>query len=345
MKLQRLKKRVRQELSEWITAQGRASEWDKVVLHFKCDPMFNAEVTRTPSGSYRIFLNETVPLRLANYLGSFLADPEFWQISWRRRANDGHRKRSFDLTKTMPSDLRRMSSESNSGWLTAYLAEQAVRFLFYHEMAHIIRGHLFYAHLAFGDSRRCFSMAEARPSPVIGAELNFCRVAEIDADIVGADHFIRVTALDYWKKVPPDTKQAFAVLLLFSVGLVFLALDTVKSQRASDGIHQSPLIRFLIVVDVIGSALASEIGLRGRRLNLSAIAAFRYLMKAADLLESNSSWKGRSKQVFANAMRERAKVLAAYHRNMGRLFEGHSTLLPVKSREFIAPKIVRLSNI
>lgn len=311
---------MEEEAAGWRTDDR---EWSRLTIRRRREPDFNAIVWRFRNGRNRVEIYDGVAVSLRHHFDRLLASDGFLRVAWERRTPAGPRPQKEDLQPWVHARDR--------PWLRDYLAKTATRFVMHHEIAHVLRGHLYYDASTFGDGSGPFSYSEVSAGFDAPRKRAVWKAFEIDADRVGADIFARTTALSHWQQADRNTRRQFMTICLFAIGFSFLLLE--RAQRARTGrastVHLQPFLRFLVVIDVLGAGFRRELKLGERSMMRGAFAAVSYIRAGARVLRYNTrTWAKTDSRAWTRALTQRDAALERYESTMDALLDGRSTLFP-----------------
>lgn len=223
----------------------------------------------------------------------------------------------------------RKSSAKDKPSLKALLFNDSVSWIVMHELAHIIRGHVYYLKTA----GIYLTLNESHLNEGLSKNSDLVRFFENDADAVGVDFAIMLAEsfkVKYWSK---RRRMARFRLLLIGVGLAMLALD-----RAGDTIARGfefpnphPYVRLLLMLDTAGAAAERELRLTGDEVVVVAKESLNLLSAMSKFYRDSSPiWPSTGDTSYLNALELQQAEKKRYVALSGVWFDGRSTILPPK---------------
>lgn len=215
-------------LAAWVDPEA-GRQWDLITLAFVDDPRTIASAHRFKQGMSQIRIGR----RLVESV--------------------------LDLSAAAWADWR--GGEDIRQWSANHLAKLVMRFVFYHEFAHINRGHLYELARRSGEANARFAWAETDTIIPRGC-VRIARWMERDADIIGSDFFAMFTVLGPWRKRPVSMRRTYLMLCLSAGALATLQLERFRQEHGGDdSVHDKPYTRWLTLTQAMGGSLARELRL------------------------------------------------------------------------------------
>lgn len=212
--------------------------------------------------------------------------------------------------------------------LATELLDDAVCWVVMHELAHVMRGHVYHLRTA----GLCSTLCEAQPDPHLnGPTGELVRFFENDADAVGIDFTIRLAEgvnVKRWRKAKRISRLR---RLVVAAGLAMLAIDRsgLPLRRPGDAPNPHPFVRLLLMLDTAGASAHAELGLVLEEVTGAARDALRALARGAAILEaSGTSWSTPSESLYREALGVQEEEQRRYKEMTPTWFRGRSTLLP-----------------
>lgn len=319
--LTKLSDLLEEEVRGWKTDER---EWSRLSFRRLRDSAFEACVIRKNArkSNYTICISDGLALELRRNFRAVITQEDFFRVIWQRR---------IDSTRTsvVVEDMRGWLAENTAFWVDRFTTF-GVRFVLNHEIAHVIRGHLYHdrSNPAWGGvsgySEITAGFADRRTAAL-------WRSFEIDADQVGADLFSQTTILGTWTNENRTIRRQFCSLLMFSVGMTLLTLERAKRSHGCHGptIYQPPFIRFLMVIDVLGASLSRELNLGKKSLAQAAQSSIGLLRSATRFLGyGHRTWGAGDSSSWTKALETRDKALGIHLPIIENMLRNRSTLFP-----------------
>lgn len=295
---------VQSHLESWIGAEENRRQWDLIRLRFVNDPKVAAIIYRLPSGRHEIMIGR-------NFVCSLL---ELVEKCWGKFG-----------------DL----SDDNQRWKVEAIAKYSVLLVYYHEFAHVIRGHHYELARKTKQTSSQFCFGETSGRPAKGC-VYLTRWMERDADIVGADFFAMMTALPHWLDKPKRERKTLARLFLTAAAAVCVQIESWRRDlKCAYPIHDAPYLRWLTFIEALGASLVRELELDDEDL-LEIIAAI--LTELQTLPEWTKLppdlWALQDMQKFRNETRRHTRILDSYQRFQEKYLINRSSFLPDVGSEY-----------
>lgn len=326
---QQIGRKLVEELWTWKGDGHR--EWDRIAIEIYLSNDFEAEVLRSGSGHHLIRISSGIPSTLRAVMIQLFDNPDFLMVRPGKKMGKSKRKASGSLPLLEVSGEGYLKEETRE-WLIQFITLTATRFVYYHELAHVVRGHLHHDWVIRGRSTH----SEAGFNGTDPHHRRLWRLFETDADVVGSDFFARLTALESWRKLDSGNKRWLCTLCLFSAGLSLLLLDREQKRSVNKvslnakPIHQPPFIRFLILLDILGGAFRRELGMTFPQILRYSKTAMGFLAQASHCLQANAKlWTAVDKGGWRKSLARQTKLLSEHQMKMKALLGKRSTLLPM----------------
>jgi hypothetical protein len=271
--------------------------------------------------SYKIALSYGTGLALLELFYFLLANPLF-------KGSDSHAAQESPAIGLPPRAIGLIAQEVHTGHIVARprsaerrthaqsLTKTALLFLFYHEIAHVIRGHTDYARSSgFGPLRD--HPIEQKPMANFPIRLTL----ENDADAVATDFLLTVRSVDLFSR--KDERRGSALRDFFiAIGSLFAVMDSAKF---SDENYPAPLHRFFNVLDHAAPSAEKHLGISIETTRSCAKEAILELQKGAELLRLPSGrWSHPTAQEWQTDLYEQKKQ--EWRDQMKSLLAGRSTI-------------------
>lgn len=286
---------LRAHLASWIDA-GANREWDRITLEITDDPEVYAQVRR-----FRVGFSEIVVGR--GLLKSLQAISRRHWKTWK-------------------------GSREARTWGESFVATLAARIVLYHELAHVMRGHLYELDRRSGGRSASFCWGEGSSEAPRGCA-RLARWMERDADIVGADLFAMFTALKTWRKRPKRDRRSFLRLCMLAATLTLLELERVTRMRARSRVHDLPFQRFLTYFEALGGALLRELRLEEEDLLGEMRPILESVVELAPVVKVDRAlWGLRDPKRFSRVSELHSRMLDRYSQSEDRHLSRRSSFLP-----------------
>ena len=319
--LRKLSKLLDEEIRGWKTDNR---EWSRLSFRRLRSEIFDAGVIRSkgPKAHYTIEISDGFALELRKNFRSIVNQEDIFSVHWQRRST------KTGEPKVTSDDLR--GWVTNSNYWTDQFTTIGVRFVLNHEVAHVLRGHLYYdRHNPAWSGKSGYS--EVSAGFVDRKTAGLWRTFEIDADRVGADLFGQTTVLGTWANEKRSIRRQYCSLLMFAVGITLLSIEVANRGKKVGGsnVYQPPFVRFLIVIDVLGAALSRELNLGEKSLMQASLVAVGLLRSATRHLGyGNRTWGVGDQKSWILALAAREKALAYHLKSLEEMLQARSTLFP-----------------
>jgi hypothetical protein len=320
------------DLESW--KDDDAKVWNQIRLSINPGGGFGAsvELERATNWSTIDIFGDSIA-RLRRSLHGFVTSADSLVVRWQSEGSHTIHQEDFGAI----AGARAVPPQENREWLADFLTRTAARFLYYHEMAHVIRGHLAHELQQSGRARFAYNEQDGARSLTPLQRWRW-RAFEVDADMFGSDLFARLTALSTWRGLDVRDRRRLCSLVLFAAATTFVLLDLEQRPRRACGVHQPPFVRFLVVLDTLGPALRRELGLRDAGMNHAARAAVGWIGRfSAHLGNMDRRWPARDRAGWTTALRRHDRAMKMSDRVMKRLLAGKSTLLPDVGKDLATP--------
>ena len=295
---------VRDHLESWKAPFGERRQWDSITIKFVDDPDVSATVDR--------FSNDVHEIKIGREL---------------IRSIVGLVERSWGTGKGV--------SEENKSWKVATLSKYSVLLVYYHEFAHVVRGHLFELASRTKKVSARFSWDETRSTALKG-NIRRCRWMERDADVIGADYFAMYTVLPYWKEKDLEARKTMARFCLTSAAAICVQIELDRrKQKTQSTIHDAPYLRWLTYVEALGGALVRELELDDEDLFSMVGAILEELQAVAKQQKLPPDlWALADLDRFKTENRRHRRIVDSYLRYQEKYLENRSSFLPDVGPQF-----------
>lgn len=294
---------VQSHLATWKSSNSDL-EWDKIVVQFVDEHDVVARAFRYPTGMTFIQIGRP-----------FVRDLVSIHLSWCKRSGLSNR------------------IEGNAESLAKFLTQASIGVVYYHEMAHVVRGHLYEMARLTGGLSADFCWDETNDPPTRG-KIRLRKWLERDADIQGADFFAIFNSLKHWRGADQDSRRMLARLCLAGAGVVLMhsgGFENAEIRQA--GGHDEPFLRWLRYIDALGGALYRELRMSEKPFFTAVRSA---LMDLADVAAHEGVpaglWGIEDLAGFKRVLNRHIRLVSRCQTRMEELLDGRYSFLPSVGR-------------